>query len=177
MKAALGLFLLALGSTAFADGGHKTWKDTSSAGVVVLTLSALAVPTEQGDWQGLEDATFSLGLGEGIALAGKSLVQEERPNHEDDHSFPSGHATLAFAAATTMYRRYGWEFGAPAYAVAALTGYARFAAKEHHWWDVVAGAGFGVGAGWLMTQPLNKNVQLTPLALSKGAGLVLNVTW
>jgi len=172
-----GFLLLSARPDVSADSNHKTWKDTSDIGVLVLTLSSAAVPTAQGDWQGLEEAGWSLALAEGAALLGKSVISEERPNHRNDQSFPSGHTTLAFAAATTMYRRYGWECGVPAYAVATLTGYARVAAKEHHWWDVVAGAGLGIGAGWLMTRPFDKNGRLTPWMDDEGGGLTLNYTW
>jgi membrane-associated phospholipid phosphatase len=171
------LLLLSIAPSAFAGGSHQTWRDVSDVGAAALIFSSLAIPTAKCDWQGLSEAAWSDGLGEGISLLGKSVIHEERPNHRDNHSFPSGHATLAFAAATTMYRRYGWEYGVPAYAIATLTGYARIAAKEHHWWDVVAGAGFGIGSGWLMTHPFDQNVRLTPWVGSDGAGLALNYTW
>lgn len=170
------IFLL-VASPAAMGGQHQGWKKTSDIGVAVLLVSSLAVPAAQEDWQGFRQAAYSDALGEGVALLGKSLIHEERPNHMDDKSFPSGHATLAFAAATTMYRRYGWQQGFPAYAVAALTGVARVEAREHHWWDVAAGAAFGIGSGWVMTHPINDRVQITPWVGDKGGGIALSMTF
>jgi membrane-associated phospholipid phosphatase len=173
-----GFVLLALLVVPVAQAGnHRTWKDISDVGVAGLVGASLGVPIAQRDWPGLGQAALSDGLGEGFALAGKALISEERPNHTDDNSFPSGHTTLAFAAATTLYRRYGWQYGFPAYAMAALTGVARVASREHHWWDAVAGAAFGTGAGWLMTRPLNDHVQMAPWIADRGGGVIVAVRW
>lgn len=170
------LLLWAVEPAALAHG-HQGWKTTSDIGVASLLISSLTVPTVQGDWQGLREAAYSDAAGEGLALLGKALIHEERPNHKDDNSFPSGHATLAFAAATTLYRRYGWQWGWPAYGIATLTGVARVAAREHHWWDVAAGAGLGVGSGWLLTHPLNDRVRMVPWVTDGGGGIALVGRW
>ncbi|TAM12969.1 MAG: phosphatase PAP2 family protein [Nevskiaceae bacterium] len=155
----------------------QTWKDVSTAGVVVLMGASLGVPAAGEDWQGLLQAGLSDASAEGIALLGKAVVHEERPNHADDKSFPSGHSTVAFAAATTLYRRYGWQYGFPAYGVATLVGAARVLADEHHWWDVAAGAAFGIGAGWLFTRPIDGQVQLTPWIGYRSGGVILSAQW
>ena len=170
------MLLLAVSPAALA-GEHQGWKTTSDIGVGALLMASLAVPATRNDWQGFREAAYSNGLGEGMALLGKSLVHEERPNHRDNKSFPSSHATLAFAAATTMYRRYGWQYGFPAYAIASLTGVARVEAREHHWWDVAAGAAFGIGSGWLVTHPINDRVQMVPWIGDKGGGIAMTVTF
>jgi len=41
----------------------------------------------------------------------KKAVQRERPNGEDDKSFPSGHVSNAFALAAVAERHYGWKVG------------------------------------------------------------------
>lgn len=168
------VLLLAVDASAMA-GDHQGWKTTSDIGVATLLVASLGTPMLRDDWQGFREAAFSDALGEGTALLGKSLIREERPNHRDHKSFPSGHATLAFAAATTMYRRYGWQFGVPAYAVATLTGVARVAAREHHWWDVAAGAAFGIGSGWLVTHPFNDKVQMVPWVGDGGGGIAMEM--
>lgn len=61
----------------------------------------------------------------------------------DNMSFPSGHATLAFATAATLAHllpRYKWAF----YAVAAIVGIERVLEQAHYLSDVVAAAAFGV---------------------------------
>lgn len=158
-------------------GEHGTWKGIGDVGAIGLLVTSLTVPTVRRDWTGLRQAVYTAALSEGFALADKSLIREERPDHSNHRSFPSGHSALAFGAATTLYRRYGWQYGFPAYAVATLTGYARVAAREHHWWDVVASAAFSTGAGWLVTHPLNDRVQMTPWIGDRGGGLVVAIRW
>ena len=76
-----------------------------------------------------------------------------------------------------MYRRYGWDYAIPAYAVATLTGVARVAGDKHYWWDAVAGAAIGGASGWFFTEPFNDKVRLTPWADSKHVGILVGLTW
>ena len=67
----------------------------------------------------------------------KHVTHEERPDHTDFLSFPSGHVTNAFAAMN------GWKWGV-SLSLAVGTGYLRPAANRHWTWpDVVAGAVLG----------------------------------
>jgi undecaprenyl-diphosphatase len=86
----------------------------------------------------------------------KEAVGRERPSRTDepfhfrpfsgDASFPSGHTTTAFAAATVFAEQYPrWQVIAPSYAAAALVGVSRLAANKHWLSDVVAGACLGTG--------------------------------
>jgi membrane-associated phospholipid phosphatase len=87
----------------------------------------------------------------GTAYALKHIVREERPNGADFQSFPSDTSALAFAPAQYLWDRYGWEYGVPAYAAAIYTGYSRVEAKDHHWYDVAASAGFAFGFSKIFT--------------------------
>lgn len=174
----LVMFLLALGLNPLAQAvSTNTWLDISDVGVGVLAGSALVVPTVRGDWQGLRQAAYSLGTAEGVAILGKAVVHERRPDNSDNNSFPSGHTALAFASATTLHRRYGWEIGIPAYALATLTGVARERANKHHWYDVVAGAAIGSASGWFFTDAYNSKVQVVPWASSKSVGVLVATSW
>jgi membrane-associated phospholipid phosphatase len=62
------------------------------------------------------------------------------------HSFPSGHTSGAFCAATCIERNSGIWAGLPAYGVAALTGYSRVDAARHYPSDVLAGAAIGIAS-------------------------------
>jgi len=105
---------------------------------------------------------FSLAIGVESALTNgpvKSLFRRVRPAEYDTlafhhglrrpitSSFPSGHATAAFCAATLFGGGPAW-YGA-ATAVAATRIYVRL----HHASDVIAGAAFGVALG-LALRPL-----------------------
>lgn len=174
----LVMFLLALGinPSARAISNHQ-WSNISDVGAYTLAGSALALPAVRGDWQGFRQAAYSLGTAEGVSLLGKATIHEQRPDNSDNNSFPSGHAAVAFASATTLHRRYGWEVGVPAYAVATLTAYARVDARKHHWYDVVAGGAIGIGSGWFFTDAFNNRVQLVPWADSKSVGVLVAMPW
>ena len=174
----LVIFLLAPGANprAFANN-NKTWADISDVSVALLMGSALATPTVKSDWVGLRQSAYSLGVSTGVSLGLKSVIHEQRPDHSDNKSFPSGHATMAFTSATTLHRRYGWQAGFPAYALATLTSVARVSANKHFWHDVGAGAVIGIASGWFFTDRFNDKVQLTPWVTGKGGGLLVNASW
>jgi len=155
----------------------ETWQDISDITVTTLMTSALLVPSAQGDWEGTKQALYSLAFTQGVAILTKSVVHAKRPDLSDNRSFPSGHTASAFASATTLYRRYGWEIGFPAYALATLTGSARVAGRKHHWYDALAGAALGSASGWYFTDALDENVQLYPWVDSKGAGIAFVYHW
>lgn len=172
------MVLLLLGNATWAKASsEKTWADISDWSVGTLISSALIVPTAKGDWRGLGQAALSVGVANGVAQGFKAVIHERRPDRSDNKSFPSGHATLAFASATTLHRRYGWKVGLPAYAVATLTGVARHEANKHFWHDVGAGAALGIASGWVFTKQRNPTVRLTPWVTSKGAGLLASASW
>jgi len=60
---------------------------------------------------------------------------------------------ISFSAAEFMRKRYGWEYGVPAYATASFVAYSRVASREHHPQDVVAGAGIGILSSYVFTRP------------------------
>ena len=77
----------------------------------------------------------------------KVAAQRERPNMENNKSFPSGHASMAFSWATVIDRHYGLKGGIPAYAVATFIATSRMAKHAHWLSDVVAGSALGFGIG------------------------------
>jgi hypothetical protein len=88
----------------------------------------------------------------GAKTALKGMISEERPDHSDNKSFPSGHAAIAFAAARSIDKEFRKDciwIPIAGYAAATAVGIERIASKRHHWYDVVAGAGIGFGAAEL----------------------------
>lgn len=82
----------------------------------------------------------------------KAMIKEERPDHSDNKSFPSGHAAMAFAAARSIDKEFRSEsiwIPIAGYAAATAVGVERVASNRHHWYDVVAGAALGFGAAEL----------------------------
>ena len=91
----------------------------------------------------------------------KSVINRERPyvkypgevfpyQYESDPSFPSGHASSAFATATSISLNCKkWYVVVPAYAWATAVGYSRLYMGEHYPSDVIIGAAIGAGSAWL----------------------------
>jgi membrane-associated phospholipid phosphatase len=52
-----------------------------------------------------------------------------------------------------MRKRYGWEYGVPAYAAASFVAYSRVEAKQHFPHDVIAGAAIGIASSYIFTRP------------------------
>jgi membrane-associated phospholipid phosphatase len=81
------------------------------------------------------------------------LTKEKRPDSDSHDSFPSGHATAAFAVAamqSTMHPRQAWEW----YTGASLISWSRLRLNRHHPQDVIAGALLGFGtAKWEAAEP------------------------
>ena len=90
----------------------------------------------------------------------KSGLDEPRPEDGPDagsnDSFPSAHTSLTFSSAAFIQRRYGWQWGAPAYLLSAYTGWSRVKTKHHHSRDVVAGALLGLASGYLFVSPFKQ---------------------
>ncbi len=88
----------------------------------------------------------------GAKTALKGMIKEERPDHSDYKSFPSGHAAIAFAAARSVDKEFGREsiwIPIAGYTAATAIGVERVVSDKHHWYDVVAGAALGFGSAEL----------------------------
>jgi membrane-associated phospholipid phosphatase len=118
---------------------------------IALPAAAGGISLYKNDWQGLAQLFTVTAATVGSAYLLKHVVHEERPDGSDDQSFPSDTAALAFAPANYLWDRYGWEYGAPAYAAAAFVGYSRVESKQHHWWDVATSAGMAWGFNRIVT--------------------------
>lgn len=156
-----------------AGASRSGWRQVSNVGRDLLFVSALALPAIHADWTGDLQAAGSIAAGGVAAYALKRTFPEERPDHSDRRSFPSGHSTEAFAAAATLENRYGWQAGLPAFAVASVVAVARVEAHKHHWYDCVAGAALGTGTGFLLTSRRSDHVKLVPWADGAGGGVSL----
>ncbi len=144
---------LTLASQPALASSQDDWATASDIGVGSLVLWSIGVPAAKGDTQGALQAGASAAVGFGAAQGLKQVFPETRPDGSGNDSFPSGHTSTAFAAATSILERRGPGEGIPALAVASFVGLARIEADKHYWYDVVAGAAIGTGVGLLITHP------------------------
>jgi len=147
-------------------GAGELWDDKKMADTGIVALEALLV-------NGI--VTESL----------KYAISRDRPNGENDMSFPSGHASSTATLAASVSEMYDWDLriAVPLYMVTAFVGASRIQANEHHLSDVLAGTTIGtiVGVSFAKSRK-EKNAPggiqdfaITPLADDGHRGIVL--TW
>ena len=139
---------VAMGFTLFAEKGIG-W-------MVIMLLILLFAKNKKAGLTGWGALVLSFLL---CNLLLKHIVQRDRPcwidpsipllvETPDDFSFPSGHTSFTFAAATAIFQYYrGW--GLLALLAAVMTGLSRLYLFVHFPTDVLAGAGVGVISGLL----------------------------
>lgn len=160
----LPLSLLLLAPTAVhADSpARKLSNFGSGAGNILYLAAGIGLPLLSDGAQGRNHAlraADSLGTSVLLTEGLKALTREKRPDSNAHDSFPSGHATAAFAIATAESSFHPkqaplWFLGAT------LISYSRVRLHRHTFGDVVAGAAVGYG--------------ITRLELSAPRGLILS---
>ena len=109
----------------------------------------------------------------------EACIRKPRPDGDGMHSMPSTHTMIAFSGASYLQRRYGWKWGAPAYAVATYVAWGRVHSKRHDIWDVLAGTAIGVGFTYIFTRPFMKgaDVVISPSVIDDAKCLSVAVTF
>ncbi len=169
----VALLALALPGAAFAKN-EKTFATLSDIGAYGLTAVSIGLPLIKDDTNGALQAGGSVAAAQLVTFGLKEAFPELRPDGSDRKSFPSGHTSMAFSAAASLYNRQGKSIGIPALAVATFVGFARVQADKHHWYDVVAGAAIGGTVGFLITRDRpDRTAMVIPWGDSKGGGMTL----
>ena len=131
-------------------------KDATRAGDATVGIAAcLAVETfgKKREKDSSKLAVVALGGSSLVTEALKGMVNRPRPDGNQsgrwDSSFPSGHATGAFALATVTAARYR-KLAVPAYLGATIIGLSRIYLGRHYPSDVATGAAIGMASGILV---------------------------
>jgi membrane-associated phospholipid phosphatase len=123
----------------------------------------------------IESALLSEGIVQGI----KYSVRRDRPKNDDGtsapgYSFPSGHSTMTFAAATVMQQHLGWKWAVPTYTLASYVAVSRLHDNRHYASDVAFGAGLGIIIGRSITWH-GRHFYASPMLAPKAAGVLVYV--
>ncbi len=166
--------------------GDMTYADERKRGDMAADIGTVGIPVIAGSiallkndydgfWMFAQGATYTLVATQAL----KYSVRAERPNGEDNLSFPSGHTSSAFQGASFLQFRYGWQYGVPAYIGAGLVGYSRVRNDHHYWRDVIAGALLATSIQYLVTDKYLElhQVAITPIINSKQFGITASFSF
>jgi membrane-associated phospholipid phosphatase len=144
-------------------------------GAIALPVTGLAVAALHEDGKGVRQLAEAYAATMAVVYILKPTIDRTRPNG-GSQSFPSGHTASAFAGAAFLQLRYGWAWGAPAYAAATFVGYSRVHVKAHWTTDVLAGGALGIAGNLVFTRRFHK-VVVQPVAGRQTLGLALYASW
>lgn len=146
----LALFTLKLEAQAESSSVRAAKFASNEGNIIFLTLGMGINVLEGGD-RGTQQAVRSVDSVVTSSLISevlKKTVREQRPDGSGHSSFPSGHATAAFAAATMQSEYHPWQ--APLWLTAAsLIAASRVKLHRHYIHDVIAGGVLGAGTAEL----------------------------
>jgi hypothetical protein len=147
----------------------------SGAGNLIYLGLGLALPFVEDGTEGkthglrtLDSFATSVLFSEGL----KALTHEKRPRSDNHNSFPSGHATAAFAIAAMQSHYHpgqSWLW----YGGAGLIAASRVQLHRHFVHDVIAGSALGYfTAHWELSR--RRGLLLSPFITTDGAGFQLS---
>ena len=150
-----------------AAASDKFWHSFADVGAIGIPVAAGVITLANDDRNGLIQLAETGGVTVVASEGLKYALNTDRPNG-GTHSFPSLHTSVAFAGAGYLHARYGWKTGLPFELLAVGVGFARVQTRDHHWYDVVAGAAIGEGSAFLLTKRLREDVRVTIGGDTKG---------
>jgi membrane-associated phospholipid phosphatase len=156
LRSALLFAMLGQTATAIADAD-----DHRRAGDVLrfaMPAGVAAYELWRGDTEGVWQFGKSWAVTLGATEALKRITRVERPDRSNHESFPSGHASHAFAAATYMHRRHGIAEAWPWYVAATYVGWTRVHAHRHRWGDVAGSAVLAGASTWWLVEPAGEQM-------------------
>ena len=168
---------------AFETGAGPVWSTVFVAGMFTAGRFSHGARFRAMTYDMLDAAVVNFGYTELVKVA----VGRERPNAQDNKSFPSGHTSNSFALAAVAERHYGWKIGVPAYLLAGLVGASRLEQDKHYLSDVVAGAALGYIVGRTVVRVNSRSlervarsgatVNVAPIVTRRARGVQLSVAF
>jgi PAP2 superfamily protein len=170
----------------FADFGNDFWGEGVYQGLIALSMFSGGMYLENEKMMTTGEVLVEAQIIQGILInVIKPIAGKKRPDGSDDFSFPSGHTGTAFCTAAVLHDRYGWKYGAPAYAFAIITAMARMDVQAHWLPDTVMGATIATIVGYSVssthddypweTKKNKTKVAVMPFVNGKSAGLTFTI--
>lgn len=169
--------LFAAAPTLADSAARKASSFASGSGNIIYLAAAVGLPLLSDGKHGTNHAlraADAIGTSTLISEVLKNVVREKRPDTNSHDSFPSGHATAAFAAATVESDLHPHE--APLWFTGAtLISYSRIRLHRHYGRDVIAGALLGYGTARLeLSAP--RGLILSPIIQPESRSIGLQMT-
>ena len=178
---------------ATSRSANALFKPGSVIGEGYFIIPAAAATYVFGRWDsnsrvehlGMDEIEGAL-IGEGMVEGLKYIVRRPRPTPNTNqvitasgYSFPSGHATLTFEAATILQQHLGYKAGIPTYLIASYVAISRLHDNVHFASDVAFGAGLGILIGrsvtWHGRNFWGYNMSVMPTLLPGGGGVIVTM--
>jgi membrane-associated phospholipid phosphatase len=177
MKHRIILLFVVLYCIAGADYVQAAGSIETAGDVLMIALPTAAAGLTLGfrDGQGALELGKSAALALGVTYVLNYTIDAKSPNG-DNRSFPSAHTSISFSSAEFMRKRYGWNYGIPAYVAATFVAYSRLESDQHYTRDVIAGAVIGIVSAYLFTEPY-KGWQIQPDVDHAYYGVRLTRSW
>ena len=149
-------------------------KFASGAGAVAFVAAGVLLPLREKTPEGKQQAARTAdALLTGVLLSEslKRIVHADRPDGSGDDSFPSTHATAAFAVAA-MQSHYHRKQAPLWYLGAAVIAESRVQQDKHRWQDVVAGGLLGYATAHYERKS-QRGLLLTPFIGQRSGGVAV----
>ena len=154
--------------------------ETLGTGVAIaLPVIAGGIAWYKKDKVGIAQLVVESALTVGTVYALKNIVREERPDGSDFKSFPSETTAVAASGSAFLWRRYGWQYGLPAFAATEFVSWSRVQARQHRWYDTLASSGIAAGYSYIVATPFKKryNIETSVEPAPDGGMVRLSYDW
>jgi len=168
----------------FADIGNIGGNEFTLAGISVSTyIIGRAIEDEKviETAKALIESQIITAAMTGIIKVSTGRRRPDGSGNRFTSSFPSGHASGAFALASTVDTMYGHKIGIPLYAFAGFTGFSRLSDNKHFLSDVLFGAVLGTVVGRTVAKIHQREedtkLSIFPYSDGSSAGLAITLSW
>jgi hypothetical protein len=174
---AIALFAALPLSAARADIASKSTERTVGESIAYsLPVAAVTVSLlHDDDWTGIEEYSF-VGLSTlGTTAFIRHFIHEKSPDGQSHHAFPSLQAAVGSPAESYLWRRYGWQYGLPAFILEHSASFLLDRAGKHHFVDGLAVSAISAGFSWMAVTPYRRRIDFGSYTDGRG-GVYLGAT-